>query len=97
MREGGQLTAPRETAFRSGAFNVAVRELLGQYMALEEYYMSESCALALRIDEAAPGALTSSSVDDVFFILRKCGLRALASGSVQCSAGEQGVGGVDEG
>ncbi len=38
----------------------------------------------LPLSQASPGSLTSSLVDDVFFILRKCGLRALASGSVQC-------------
>ncbi len=36
--------------------------------------------------QAVPGGLTSSMVDDVFFVLRKSGVRALASGSVQCSA-----------
>ena len=36
--------------------------------------------------QASPGSITSSLVDDVFFILRKCGLRAIASGSVQCCA-----------
>lgn len=86
MREGGQLTTARETSFRSGPFNIAVRELLGQYMALEEFYMNATCSLAVTIDEVPPQALTSSLVDDVFFILRKCGMRALASGSVQCCA-----------
>jgi hypothetical protein len=33
-----------------------------------------------------PDALTSSMVDDVFYILKKCGSRALATGSVQCVA-----------
>lgn len=28
--------------------------------------------------------MTSSMVDDVFFILKKCGARALASANVQC-------------
>ena len=51
MREGGQLTTARETSFRSGSFNVAVRELLGQYMALEELYMNETCLMAVRINE----------------------------------------------
>ncbi|MEW5307113.1 MAG: hypothetical protein WDW36_009530 [Sanguina aurantia] len=78
------LNAVRETSFRSGAFNVAVREMLGYYMTLEEYYMDETTTMAVRIDESTPGALTSSMVDDVFFIMRKCGLRCLASGSVQC-------------
>lgn len=38
---------------RSGPFNVAVRELLGQYMALEEFYMNETCMMAIRIDEVS--------------------------------------------
>lgn len=42
-----------------------------------------SVNMALRIDEVGPGQLTSSLVDDVFFILRKCGMRALASSSAQ--------------
>jgi hypothetical protein len=33
--------------------------------------------------QVSSGSLTSSMVDDVFYILRKCGLRVLASGSVQ--------------
>ena len=39
---------------------------------------------AIRINEWAGSALTTSMVDDVFFILQKCGRRALATGSVQC-------------
>jgi hypothetical protein len=33
--------------------------------------------------QVVPGALTSSMVDDVFFIFRKCSLRCLATNSVQ--------------
>ena len=49
----------RETAFRSCAFCVAVRELLGHYMALEEFYMNETVTMAVRIDElvCAPSVL----------------------------------------
>lgn len=39
---------------------------------------------AIAIDEWSPDALTTSMVDDVFFILQKCGGRALAIGSLQC-------------
>ncbi|KAL6746871.1 component of oligomeric golgi complex 4 [Haematococcus lacustris] len=79
----GSLSSARETTFRSGGLNVCVRELLGHYMALEELYMNDTVAMAIRIDEVVPGSSTSSMVDDVFFILRKCGVRALASGNVQ--------------
>lgn len=82
----GQLPAAREAAFRSGPFNLAVRELLGRYVALEEHYLDETAGMAIRIDEVLPNALTSSMVDDVFYILRKVGLRALAAGQFQASA-----------
>jgi hypothetical protein len=71
-------------AFRAGAFSRGVVELVGHYIVLEEYYMVENVNKAIRIDEHAPGALTSSMVDDVFYILLKCGRRAGAAGSVQC-------------
>ncbi|GFR44917.1 hypothetical protein Agub_g6002, partial [Astrephomene gubernaculifera] len=82
----GHLPAAREAAFRSGSLNVSLRELLGRYVALEEYYLDETAAMAVRIDEVLPGALTSSMVDDVFYILRKVGLRALAAGQFQAAA-----------
>ena len=34
---------------------------------------------AIRIDEAAPGAVTSSMSDDVFFVLLKAGRRAMGT------------------
>ncbi|CAK0785054.1 hypothetical protein CVIRNUC_008259 [Coccomyxa viridis] len=74
----------RETAFRGGAFNMAVRELVSYYMALEEFYLEENVEKAIAIDEWSPDALTTSMVDDVFFVLQKCGGRALAIGSLQC-------------
>jgi hypothetical protein len=40
--------------------------------------------------QLSPGSLTSSLVDDVFFIMRKCGRRVLASGSVQVRTAEGG-------
>ncbi len=42
----------REAAFKGGAFAVAVRELVGNYMALEEFYLESTTAMAMRIDEA---------------------------------------------
>uniref|UniRef100_A0A7S3RBF0 Conserved oligomeric Golgi complex subunit 4 n=1 Tax=Dunaliella tertiolecta TaxID=3047 RepID=A0A7S3RBF0_DUNTE len=79
----GALSIAKETSFRSGGLNVGLRELLGHYMALEEVYMEETANMAISIDELIPGSLTSSMVDDVFFIFRKCALRALTTSSVQ--------------
>src|SRR5579875_1306182 len=50
----------------------------------EEYYLEENVEKAIAIDEWSDDALTTSMVDDVFFILQKCGRRALATGSLQC-------------
>jgi hypothetical protein len=50
----------------------------------EEYYLEENVEKAIAIDEWSEDALTTSMVDDVFFILQKCGRRALATGSLQC-------------
>jgi hypothetical protein len=133
-----------EAKFRGGPFNVCVREIVSHYMALEEYYMESTAAMAVRIDQLerlggrgackggwwgvasrvayscwilpgasklprspahalarpllphpsrrrsaarqVPDALTSSMVDDAFYILKKCGSRAMATGNVQCVA-----------
>ncbi|KAI8468195.1 MAG: component of oligomeric golgi complex 4 [Monoraphidium minutum] len=75
-----------EAKYRGGAFSVSVREVVSHYMALEEYYLDATTSMAIRIDALVPDALTSSMVDDAFYILKKCGGRALATGSVQCVA-----------
>lgn len=75
----------QESWVRSGSLNVLLRELLGNFMTLEEYYMDETVSKAIQLDERNEGALTTSMVDDVFFLLLKSARRALASGSVQCA------------
>ena len=50
----------------------------------EEFYLEENVGKAIAIDEWSADALTTSMVDDVFFILQKCGRRALATGNLQC-------------
>ena len=78
----GPLPPSRETALRSSSFHSAVRELTGYYLSLEEYYLEASVTKALQIDQLEPGALTSSMVDDVFYILLKAGRRAMATAKV---------------
>lgn len=67
----------------------SVQELMGRYLEFERYYMEESIKKAMMmdtIDGADDGdgddTLTSSMVDDVFFIVRKCVMRSLRSGSL---------------
>ena len=74
------LPSARETSLRGGPLSTSLRELLSYYIALEEYYVEESVAKAVRIDEAVAGALTSSMVDDTFFVALSAGRRALATG-----------------
>lgn len=62
----------------------SVQELMGKYLEFERYYMEESIKKAMIMDtiEGDDDALTSSMVDDVFFIIRKCVMRSLRSGSL---------------
>ena len=75
-----------DTVLRAGQLHSLIRELCSYYISLEEFYMEESVSKAMRIDETAAGNLTSTMVEDVFFILQKCSQRALASGRVMSIA-----------
>ena len=77
------LGAARENSFRSGVFNQTVRELVSYYIQMEEYYMDRNVKTAIAIDEWTRGAPITSMVDDVFFIVQKCGRRAISTGNVQ--------------
>lgn len=81
----GEAPPGAAAAHRSGAFARACGELEGHYVALEEYWMGENVGLAVRIAELPPGSLTTSLVDDAFYILLKCGRRAATTRSVQCA------------
>lgn len=61
----------------------SVQELMGKYLEFERFYMEESIKKAVMMDTIeGDDALTSSLVDDVFFIVRKCVMRSLRSGSL---------------
>uniref|UniRef100_A0A0R3RI04 Conserved oligomeric Golgi complex subunit 4 n=1 Tax=Elaeophora elaphi TaxID=1147741 RepID=A0A0R3RI04_9BILA len=62
-----------------------MQELLGQYVLMEQFYMTESVAKAMTMDLKEVDSLTSSMLDDVFFIIRKCVRRSLSSLSVDCT------------
>uniref|UniRef100_A0A673J3A3 Conserved oligomeric Golgi complex subunit 4 n=1 Tax=Sinocyclocheilus rhinocerous TaxID=307959 RepID=A0A673J3A3_9TELE len=61
-----------------------MQELIGYYIPMEEYYMRESVNKAVAMDTAEVGQLSSSMVDDVFYIVKKCISRALTSNSSDC-------------
>ncbi|KAI6193772.1 Component of oligomeric Golgi complex 4 [Aphelenchoides besseyi] len=61
-----------------------MQEILGKYVLMEQYYMMESVQKAIEMEDIEEGALTSSLLDDVFFIVRKCIRRSITSSSVDC-------------
>ncbi|XP_062278198.1 conserved oligomeric Golgi complex subunit 4 [Scomber scombrus] len=61
-----------------------MQELIGYYIPMEEYYMRESVNKAVTMDIYEKGQLTSSMVDDCFYIVKKCISRALSSSSIDC-------------
>lgn len=67
---------------RSGSFNGVVQELIGYYLVLEEFFMVENVRKAIAIDEQQEDSLTTSMVDDVFFVLQSCCRRAISTGSI---------------
>jgi hypothetical protein len=60
----------------------STQELIGQYTIFEDYFMIENINKAISMDSTPNDSLTSSIVDDVFFIIKKCVRRSLSSGSV---------------
>ncbi|KAI3870525.1 hypothetical protein MKX03_022718 [Papaver bracteatum] len=69
---------PRATkAFRNGSFSKVVQEITGFYVILEEFFMVENVRKAIKIDEHVPDSLTTSMVDDVFYVLKSSCTRAI--------------------
>ena len=56
--------------------------VIGSYTMLEQFYLNESFQKAISLDTADANALTSSLVDDAFYIIKKSIRRAIASNSV---------------
>ncbi|XP_021488211.1 conserved oligomeric Golgi complex subunit 4 [Meriones unguiculatus] len=61
-----------------------MQELIGFYITMEEYFMRETVNKAVALDTCEKGQLTSSMVDDVFYIVKKCIGRALSSSNIDC-------------
>ncbi len=85
--EGGdadQGSADLLGGLRSKPLNTALGELQGFYCLLERCYLERSIAKAAAMDKLPPESLTSSLVDDAFYLLLKCARRAAGSRSPQC-------------
>ncbi|KAM9460814.1 conserved oligomeric Golgi complex subunit 4 [Clarias gariepinus] len=73
-----------ERLLKDCQLSCTMQELIGYYIPMEEYYMRETVNKAVAMDTAEAGQLSSSMVDDVFYIVKKCISRALTSGSSDC-------------
>ncbi|KAF5733385.1 conserved oligomeric Golgi complex subunit 4 [Tripterygium wilfordii] len=74
---------PRATkAFRSGSFSKVGQDITGFYVILEGFFMVENVRKAIRIDEPVPDSLTTSMVDDVFYVLQSCLRRAISTSNI---------------
>ncbi|CAG2163767.1 unnamed protein product [Oppiella nova] len=72
-----------DSIIRNCELSHLIHEMNGIYVLMEEYFIRESTLKAIQLDcVETSGALTSSMLDDVFFIIKKCIKRALSSGSV---------------
>uniref|UniRef100_A0A7N0T4H0 Conserved oligomeric Golgi complex subunit 4 n=1 Tax=Kalanchoe fedtschenkoi TaxID=63787 RepID=A0A7N0T4H0_KALFE len=71
---------PRATkSFKSGNFSKVVQDITGFYVILEGFFMVENVRKAIKIDEQVPDSLTTSMVDDVFYVLQSCCRRAIST------------------
>lgn len=71
-----------EDLIRSCQLSRMLQELDGTYVLLEDYFARESCCRAIQMDDIDDSNLTSSILDDVFFIIKKSINRALSCGSL---------------
>lgn len=56
-----------------------IEELITVFITIQEFYIKISVQKALEIDERETSSITSSSVDDVFFIMKNAAKRSLSS------------------
>lgn len=71
-----------ETMIKNSELSHVMQEILGAYLALERYFLEESVNKALGMDSLEQDQQTSSMVDDVFYIVKKCIRRSIKSWSV---------------
>jgi len=71
-----------EKMVSSSQLNRIAQDCLGDYILLEHFFMSENIAKAVELDTMESDQETTSMLDDVFFIVKKCVKRAVGSNSV---------------
>lgn len=74
-KDGSQLVQEKanvEQFLNNCLLSKSIQELIGQYTLFEDYFMIENVNKAISMDIITSDSLTSSIVDDVFFIIKKC-------------------------
>lgn len=71
-----------EKLISSSQLNRIAQDSLGDYILLEHFFMSENIKKAVELDSMEADQQTTSMLDDVFFIVKKCIKRAVSSNSV---------------
>merc|ERR1719430_993758 len=82
VEERAKKVAEVEAMLAGSGLTRAAQESLGEYIALEQHFMSENLKLAISLDTMEADQLTTSMLDDVFFIVKKCIGRATTTQNV---------------
>ncbi|KAI7738113.1 hypothetical protein M8C21_014522 [Ambrosia artemisiifolia] len=77
-----ELTPKATKAFRSGNFSKVVQDITSYYVILEGFFMVENVRKAIKIDEHVMDSLTTSMVDDVFYVLQSCCRRSISTSNI---------------
>ncbi|KAJ3046090.1 Golgi transport complex subunit 4 [Rhizophlyctis rosea] len=64
--------------------NERMQELMGKFVAMEEFWIRKSLEKAVNLEEYDPNSRMSSSVDDVFYLLRQSIARSLSTSDPDC-------------
>eukprot|EP01135_Chromosphaera_perkinsii_P010069 Nk52_evm5s2010 gene=Nk52_evmTU5s2010 len=75
------LETPKEEHLKPSELEGKMEEIMHDYIVLEEFYLRESVLKAIRMDDVEFGQITSTCVDDVFFLVQKSIRRAISTGS----------------
>ena len=68
-----------ENALNNCGLSQMLHELIGFYLRLETVFLNRSFQIAVQANVVEEGALTSSMVDDVFYVLKKCLRRTMST------------------
>ncbi|GJT90661.1 conserved oligomeric Golgi complex subunit 4 [Tanacetum coccineum] len=77
-----ELTPRATKAFRSGNFSKVAQDITSYYVILEGFFMVENVRKAIKIDEPVMDSLTTSMVDDVFYVLQSCCRRSINTSNI---------------